>query len=221
MPAPAGITSRRLDPQPAGARPLAPLQRYASGPVFFLRVPRDDRRPSGEQPAVHRRRRQPLHLRLQAGHRVVVHDDAITGFEVTSQLKRRAAASGLLLEVPRRVALSIDLDLGDFHWLAEHVLPPDSVQRVAPQPATSIGRASCARKVEHERGALADLARDRDPAAELLDNLPRDGQAEAEAAALGGDEIFEDGGQPVGRNAASRVDDPHRDAVAVRLGRDR
>src|SRR5206468_6663413 len=74
-----------------------------------------------------------------------------------------------------------------------------------------------AREVDDERGALADFAGDADAAAELLDDLARDGQAEAEAAALGRDEILEDGLQAIRRDAAAGVVDAHLHALVVPL----
>src|SRR5688500_4196108 len=74
-----------------------------------------------------------------------------------------------------------------------------------------------AREIQDERGALADLAGDADLATELLDNLSRDGEAQTEAAPLGGDEVLEDCGEALRRDTAAAVLDPDQDAVRSRL----
>ena len=54
------------------------------------------------------------------------------------------------------------------------------------------------REAQRERRAAADFALDGDRAVELLDDALGDREAEAEAAALGRDEVVEDRGEPIG-----------------------
>ena len=64
---------------PAAARQRADL--FCTGGSGRDRSGREDRRTRGQQAAVERRRHQARDLRLQAGQRIVVHDDAIRGRE--------------------------------------------------------------------------------------------------------------------------------------------
>src|SRR6185437_8640520 len=76
-----------------------------------------------------------------------------------------------------------------------------------------------ARELDHEGRALPDFARDADAPAQLLDDLPRDREPEAQTAPLGGDEILEDGVEPLGRDAAARVVDADLDGLSLRFRR--
>src|SRR5207245_4990249 len=76
------------------------------------------------------------------------------------------------------------------------------------------GHVVTCREPEREGGAAAHLALDANRAVELFDNAFRDCKAEAEAAALGRDEIVEDCGETLRGYAGSSVDDAHLDVVA-------
>ena len=76
------------------------------------------------------------------------------------------------------------------------------------------------REPQRERRAAADFAFDGDRAVELLDDALGDRQAEAEAAALGRDEVVEDRRQPLGRDARAGVGDADLDVVAGARRRD-
>ena len=88
-------------------------------------------------------------------------------------------------------------------------LEPDVVSRtcIASTAAICDGRAAGQREAQRERAADADLAGHRDRSAQLLHDLLGDREAEAEAAALGRDEVVEDRLEPLGRNAAAGVGD--------------
>src|SRR5688572_6179725 len=75
-------------------------------------------------------------------------------------------------------------------------------------------------EAHRERRALAELARHRDRAPELLDDALGDSEAQAEAALLGGDEVVEDRAEALGRNARAGVGDAHLDLVAISRGGD-
>src|SRR4029077_7452168 len=76
------------------------------------------------------------------------------------------------------------------------------------------------REAQDERRAASDFTLDDDRAVELFHDTFGNGQAEAEAPALGGDEVVEDRREPVGGDARSRVRDSDFDLVAVASGRD-
>ena len=76
------------------------------------------------------------------------------------------------------------------------------------------------RKPQRERRAASDLALDGDRAVELLDDALGDRQAEAEAAALGRDEVVEDRRQPIGGMPEPVSVDADLDLIAGARGRD-
>jgi hypothetical protein len=94
-------------------RPLAPLARLASGPCrLSAACHAATAGPAGEEPAVDRRRCEPFHLRLQAGERVVVHDDPVRIGQLHLAAEATAAAQRQLLEVVHGIAVAADLDFG-------------------------------------------------------------------------------------------------------------
>ena len=103
---------------------------------------RPRRRAGRRAAAVNRRRRQSFDLRLQAAHRIVVHDDAVGGVQHDLAAEAPAAADRLLLEILHGVAVPFHFDLGHFHGFAEHVLPPSGLTTACRPRVLSRRRAS-------------------------------------------------------------------------------
>src|SRR5205809_1026210 len=78
-------------------------------------------------------------------------------------------------------------------------------------PATVSGRGG---KLNDDLGPLADFALHVHRTVVAVDDLARDGQAEAAAAGAGGEEGLEDLGDVLGRDAFAAVDDAEQDGAA-------
>ena len=80
---------------------------------------------------------------------------------------------------------------------------------------------SAQRKAQREGRAAAYFAGHGDGPVELFDDALGDRQAQAESAALGGDEVVEDGGEPLRRNARTGVGDGDLHLIGDTRGGDR